>query len=89
MSTTKMKVQTTLRPDAEIARNVKRSMKADFEVPDDRITTRVVEGFITITGIVNRAVQKDAAERCAREVKGVRGIANKIEVDPAAAPIEG
>ena len=80
---TRMKSEADTRTDAEIAREVTRRMKEDIEVPDDRITTRVVEGFITITGIVNRA------ERCAREVKGVRGIANKIEVDPAAAPIEG
>jgi osmotically-inducible protein OsmY len=86
---TRMKSEADTRTDAEIAREVTRRMKEDIEVPDDRITTRVAEGFITIAGIVNRAIQKDAAERCAREVKGVRGIANKIEVDPAAALIEG
>jgi osmotically-inducible protein OsmY len=84
-----MQKEVVTRPDAEITREVKRRMKEDIEVPDDRLTTRVAEGFITIAGTVNRAAQKDAAERCARQVKGVRGIANKIEVDPAAAPIEG
>ena len=88
MSTTKMKVQTTLRPDAEIARNVKRSMKADFEVPDDRIAVKVVEGFVTIEGIVTRDAQKDAAEVCAKQVQGVRGIGNKIIVEPAESPFE-
>ena len=85
---TRMKSEADTRTDAEIAREVTRRMKEDMEVPDDRITTRVAEGFITIAGTVNRAAQKDAAARCAR-VKGVRGIANKIEVDPAAALIEG
>jgi osmotically-inducible protein OsmY len=88
MSTTKMKVQTSLRPDAEIARNVKRSMKADFEVPDDRIAVKVVEGFVTIEGIVTRDAQKDAAEVRAKQVQGVRGIANKIIVEPAVSPTE-
>ncbi len=86
---TRMKSEADTRTDAEIAREVMRRMKEDIEVPDDRITTRVAEGFITIAGTVNRDAQKDAAERCAREVKGVRGITNKIEVDPTAAPFEG
>ncbi len=88
MSTTKTKVQTTLRTDAEIARNVRRRMKADFEVPDDQIAIKVAEGFITIEGIVVRDSQRTAAEACAREVKGVRGIVNKITVEPAASPLE-
>lgn len=88
MSTTRTKVQTTLRTDAEIARDVKRSMKADFEVPDDRIGVKVVEGFVTIEGIVTRDAQKDAAEVCAKRVQGVRGTTNKIIVEPAVSRIE-
>ena len=86
---TRTKSETGERTDGEITREVRRKMKENIEVPDDRITIKVADGFITVTGTVNRAAQKDAAERCAREVKGVRGIANKIEVDPAAALIEG
>jgi osmotically-inducible protein OsmY len=86
---TRMKSEAGQRTDAEIAREVTRRMKEDIEVPDDRVTAKVAEGFITIAGTVNRAAQKDAAERCVRKVKGVRGIANKIEVEPGAAPIEG
>jgi osmotically-inducible protein OsmY len=86
---TRTKSEAGTRPDAEIAREVTRRMREDIDVPDDRITIKVVDGFVTIGGIVNHATQKDATERCAREVKGVRGIANKVEVDPAAAPIEG
>jgi osmotically-inducible protein OsmY len=88
MSTTKTKTQTTFRTDAEIARNIRRRMKADFEVPDDQIAVKVAEGFITIEGTVVRDSQKIAAESCAREVKGVLGIVNKITVDPAASPVE-
>jgi osmotically-inducible protein OsmY len=84
-----MKTQGETRTDAEIAREITRRMREDIEVPDDRITTKVAEGFITIAGTVNRDTQKDAAESCVRKVKGVRGITNKIEVEPTAAPIEG
>jgi osmotically-inducible protein OsmY len=77
-----------LHTDAEIARNVRRRMKADFEVPEDRIAVKVVEGFVTIEGIVPRDAQKDAAGVCAKQVQGVLGIANKIIVEPAVSPIE-
>lgn len=83
-----MKSQTGERTDAEIAREIRRKMKADFEVPDDRIVTRVVEGFVTIEGIVVRDTQKKAAETCVSNVRGVRGVTNKITVEAAALPVE-
>jgi osmotically-inducible protein OsmY len=86
---TKTKIQSVERTDADIVRDVRRKMKADLEVPDDRITVQVLEGVATIEGIVVRDSQKIAAENCARKVKGVREIANKIEVDPTAPPLEG
>jgi osmotically-inducible protein OsmY len=86
---TKAKIQTVERTDAEITRDVRHRMKADLEVPDDRIAVKVVEGVVTIEGTVVRDSQKNAAEICVRDVKGVREIANKIEVDPDALPLEG
>jgi Putative phospholipid-binding domain. len=85
---TRTKTETIARTDAEIARNIRRRMKSDFEVPDDRMAVKVAEGFVTIEGTVVRDSQKNAAESCARKVKGVRGINNKIEVEPAASPVE-
>ena len=63
-------------------------MKADFEVPDDRIAVKVVEGFVTIEGTVARDSQKSATEGCVGKVKGVRGITNRIAVEPASSPVE-
>jgi osmotically-inducible protein OsmY len=85
---TRTKTETVARTDAEIARDIKRRMKADIEVPDDRIGVKVTEGVVTIEGTVARDSQKTAAEACSREVKGVRGIVNKITVEPAALPLE-
>jgi osmotically-inducible protein OsmY len=76
------------RGDPEIARDVIHAMKADFEVPDDRIRVRVRDAVVTIEGTVGRDSQRDAAENCARRVNGVRGITNKIEVEPAMLPAE-
>jgi osmotically-inducible protein OsmY len=74
--------------DSEIARDVIQAMKADFEVPDDRIRVRVRDSAVTIEGTVERDSQRDAAENCAKRVNGVRGITNKIQVEPAALPAE-
>ncbi len=77
----KLKVQEDVRTDAEIASEINRNLKADLEVPDDRITVRVSDGLATLEGAVNKESQKDAAERCAVGVVGVREIANRVYVD--------
>lgn len=68
------------RPDDEIAREIKRRMKADLEVPDDRIMVTVIEGSVNLKGIVMHGSQKRAAERCAKEVHGVREITNQLVI---------
>jgi osmotically-inducible protein OsmY len=78
----KKKAQSVARSDAEIAREVKRRMKADFDVPDDWLAVTVAEGIVTIEGTVVRYSHSEAAENCASKVRGVRGIVNKIAVEP-------
>ena len=69
-----------IREDAEIASDLTRGLKADFEVLDNQIHIRVTDGVVTIEGTVDRSAQKLAAERCARKVEGILGIENRIEV---------
>ena len=85
---TKAEKKSGARGDPEITRDVIHIMKADFEVPDDRIRVRVRDRVVTIEGTVERDSQKDAAENCAKRVNGVREITNKIVVEPAALPAE-
>ena len=85
---TKTKKDKGTRTDSEIARDIVRRMKEDYEVPDNWITVKVADGFVTIAGTVSRDAQKDAAEACARKVKGVGGIVNRIEVEAAPPPVE-
>jgi osmotically-inducible protein OsmY len=82
------KTDKAIRTDAQIARDVLHRMKDDFEVPDDRIRMKVAGGIVTIEGTVTRDAQKAATESCAKRVKGVRGVINKIEVAPSETPIE-
>lgn len=76
------------RGDPEIARDVIHLMKADLEVPDDRIRVRVRDGVVTIEGTVTRDSQRDAAEKCAKRVNGVRGITNEVNVEPTTVAAE-
>jgi osmotically-inducible protein OsmY len=79
MPTSTEKVHST-GTDAEIARDLSRRMKGDFEVPDNRIRIKVEDGFVTLEGTVDRNSQKVAAEKCAGRVEGILGINNIIKV---------
>jgi osmotically-inducible protein OsmY len=54
----------------------------DFEpsVDANNIGVGVHEGIVTLTGFVSRYTEKVAAERAARRVRGVKAIAQEIEV---------
>ncbi len=78
----KHRIKLEARPDEEIARDVRQALKLDNDVPDERITVKVEEGIVTLTGHVEATLQKQTAEEDARKVKGTRGIRNQIEVEP-------
>ncbi len=88
MTTTKNQ-QADVRFDGDIARDVYRHMKADIQVPDDCIQVSVSGGAATLSGIVRHEEQKGAAERCARNVSGVRDVINQIAIESAGAATEG
>jgi osmotically-inducible protein OsmY len=80
---TKTKAKHDARPDDQIALDIRRAMKLDSDVPDERIRVEVHNGLTTLEGSVDRSFQKEAAEDDAIKVKGVRGVTNRIEVLPA------
>lgn len=77
------KIEPVPRMDAEIARDVRRKLKANLEVPDDRIFVKVEQGFVTLEGTVAREPEKNAAEACVKAVDGVQGVANRIALAPS------
>lgn len=78
---TKHGLKLEVRPDEEIARDVRQALKLDNDVPDERITVKVEEGVVTLTGHVEATLQKQTAEEDARKVKGTRNVLNRIEVE--------
>ncbi|MGD1095038.1 MAG: BON domain-containing protein [Bryobacteraceae bacterium] len=77
------KAKSGARADEDMVRDIRQSWKLDSEVPDDRISVEVRDGVATLEGTVDRRSQKEAAEFNAKRVKGVRGVTNRIELQPA------
>src|SRR5260370_31276319 len=70
----------TVRPDSDIKRDVENELKWDPDVDATDIAASVKSGVVTLTGFVKSYGQKFAAERAAKRVAGVVGLANDIEV---------
>ena len=69
-----------VRTDEEIQRDVLSELKWDARVLPNEIGVAVKDGVVTLTGWVDSYVKKWAAEKAAHRVKGVRAVANDIEV---------
>ena len=74
-------IETPVRSDASIRESVISELKWDPKIarPDD-IAVAVKDGVATLTGFVRSYYEKEAAEKAAKRVYGVRGVANDIEV---------
>jgi osmotically-inducible protein OsmY len=71
------------RTDADIALAVSRAIEWDAMVPTDKVKVTVSKGWVTLEGGVEWQFEKEAAERAARRITGVRGVTNLIRVQPS------
>ena len=69
-----------LRTDTDIQKNVIAELRYDPSLRDDDIAVAVRDGVVTLAGFVDSYTEKRTAERVAGRVKGVKAIANDIEV---------
>ena len=56
----------------------------DLAVPRHRVIVEVENGWVTMSGMVDRPYQRTCAESDARRVPGVTGVTNQIRLAPAA-----
>lgn len=70
--------------DAELRDRVQKALAFEPSVDDLNIGVVAENGVVTLTGHVSTYAQKLAAEEAIQNVKGVRGIAQEIEVRRAA-----
>jgi osmotically-inducible protein OsmY len=69
-----------VRTDLDIAADIGSAFALDYQVPDDRISVSVVNGYVTLTGNVDWYYQKNAAEKDTARIRGVQGLDNEITV---------
>ena len=68
------------RTDEQIQRDVLAELKWDARVQPNEIGVIAKNGVVTLTGWVNSYTKKWAAEEAAHRVRGVKAVANDIEV---------
>lgn len=67
--------------DMDIAEAVLNALEWDVNVPEGRIKAMVEAGWVTLRGNVDGQDQKTAANAALRDLKGIKGVINEIEVE--------
>jgi osmotically-inducible protein OsmY/uncharacterized protein (DUF2267 family) len=70
------------RTDQELAEAAARTLRWNAAVPEDAVQVAVNDGWLNLYGAVGWHFERLAAERAIRDLIGVRGITNLIEVAP-------
>ena len=70
----------SMRTDEEIQADVLEELKWDSRVQPNEVGVVVKDGVVTLTGWVDSYMKKIAAEEAAHRVRGVKAVANDIEV---------
>jgi osmotically-inducible protein OsmY len=68
------------RTDERMAASVREALKADVLVPDERISSTVSDGVVTLEGRVEAWPQRVHAEQAIQRLIGVKGVVNLISV---------
>jgi osmotically-inducible protein OsmY len=80
MTTITANTTTTKRSDVDIQRDALEELKWDARVQPNEIGVAVKDGVVTLTGWVDSYMKRWAAEEAALRVRGVKAVANEIEV---------
>jgi osmotically-inducible protein OsmY len=68
------------RTDSAIREDVIYEFKWDPKITSNDIAVAVKDGVVTLSGFVSSYLEKDAAEKAAKRVYGVRAVANDLQV---------
>ena len=74
------------RTDPDIAASAARALQWDILLEREKIDVTVSKGWVTLKGTVDWQYKKQQAERVMRNLAGVTGVSNLIEVKPKAQP---
>jgi osmotically-inducible protein OsmY len=70
------------RNDSDIAQAIANQMRWNVNIPDGAIKALVSDGWVTLEGQVERIFQSEAAQRIVRGLIGVKGVTNRVIVQP-------
>lgn len=73
--------------DADIARAAANAILWDVEVPTEKVKVIVQDGWVTLEGNVDWYYQKASAERAVRYLAGVKGVTNRVNIQPPRAKV--
>lgn len=68
--------------DDDIARRAVKMLDWNVSVPKDAVQVRVLKGWVTLRGEVEWQYQKNAAYDAVRDLAGVVGVSNLVELTP-------
>lgn len=74
---------TTTRMDEAVQADLRREFEWDPQITTTDFGVSVRDGVVTLSGFVPNYMEKDAAERAAKRVRGVRAVANDLQVQPS------
>ena len=66
--------------NAEIANEVLTALKSNWSVPNDKVTVKVEDGWVTLDGELPWNYQKEAAKNAVNYLTGVKGVINNIKI---------
>lgn len=69
--------------DATVHAALERTMQMEIGIPYEAIDTSVEDGIVTLTGTVRDLLTRERTAKLAAQVRGVRSIVNRIQVEPA------
>jgi osmotically-inducible protein OsmY len=76
------------RTDPEIARDAVHELESHTGIPSEKIKSTVKDGCVTLEGTVDWLYQAALAESSMKELKGVLGVSNNINVKPQGSPTQ-
>jgi osmotically-inducible protein OsmY len=69
--------------DTDIGQKALQVLSWDMEVPANKVTVKVEDGWVTLTGALDWYFQRNAAEADVRKLNGVMGVINNIVIKPS------
>jgi osmotically-inducible protein OsmY len=69
--------------DTDIAQKALQALSWDIEVPANKVTVKVEDGWVYLSGIVDWHFQRSAAEADVRKLRGVIGVINNMVIKPS------